>query len=151
MTPTPSMARSPLSAAGTSCARECRRPACGRPRSTSRRVCGSCDRSRCGDLVHWVQTSLGVVTEQGCVEVEGTRSVSEPRLWLVGYGSLTRLNELTQVARSKFAQQSLKPLCRPGRYLRSLPLDRLQERSWPKWRVTFRLRAAVSLILRRLA
>lgn len=62
--------------------------------------------------------SLGVVTEQGRVEVEGIRFVSEPRLWVVGYwlGHTERvvLNELTQVARPRLAQQSLKSLRRPG-------------------------------------
>lgn len=53
--------------------------------------------------------SLGVVTEQGRVEVEGTRSVSEPRLWLVGYGEWTgsasaTLIGVTRTARSTAAE-----------------------------------------------
>lgn len=53
--------------------------------------------------------SLEVVTEQGRVEVEGTRSVSEPRLWLVGYGEWTgsasaTLIGVTRTARSTAAE-----------------------------------------------
>lgn len=53
--------------------------------------------------------SLGVVTQQGRVEVEGTRSVSEPRLWLVGYGDWTgsasaTLIGVTRTARSTAAE-----------------------------------------------
>jgi putative flavoprotein involved in K+ transport len=33
--------------------------------------------------------SLGVINDQGRVDVTGTRSVKEPRLWLVGYGEWT--------------------------------------------------------------
>ena len=39
---------------------------------------------------------LGVVTD-GRVEVAGTRSVAEPRLWLVGYGSWTGFASATLV------------------------------------------------------
>ncbi len=41
--------------------------------------------------------SLGVVTAAGRVEVEGTRSKAEPRLWLVGYGEWTGFASATLV------------------------------------------------------
>lgn len=53
--------------------------------------------------------SLGVVTEEGRVAVEGTRAVNEPRLWLVGYGEWTgsasaTLIGVTRTARSTVAE-----------------------------------------------
>lgn len=34
-------------------------------------------------------TPLGILDERGRIEIDGTRSVREPRLWLVGYGEWT--------------------------------------------------------------
>lgn len=53
--------------------------------------------------------SLGIVTEGGRVEVEGTHAVNEPALWLVGYGEWTgsasaTLIGVTRTARSTVAE-----------------------------------------------
>lgn len=50
--------------------------------------------------------SLGVVTERGRVEVEGTRSVSEPRLWLVGYGEWTGSASATLIGVARTARST---------------------------------------------
>lgn len=47
---------------------------------------------------------LGVVEPDGRVAVEGTRSVREPRLWLVGYGTWTGFASATLVAVGRTAR-----------------------------------------------
>lgn len=60
--------------------------------------------------------TLEVLNEQGTVDVEGTRSLEEPRLWLVGYGEWTgaasaTLIGVTRTARSTAAEivEALQP------------------------------------------
>ncbi|MDO9640588.1 MAG: ArsO family NAD(P)H-dependent flavin-containing monooxygenase [Pseudotabrizicola sp.] len=60
--------------------------------------------------------TLQVLNEQGTVDVEGTRSLKEPRLWLVGYGEWTgaasaTLIGVTRTARSSAAEivEALQP------------------------------------------
>jgi cation diffusion facilitator CzcD-associated flavoprotein CzcO len=60
--------------------------------------------------------TLQVLNEQGTVDVEGTRSLEEPRLWLVGYGEWTgaasaTLIGVTRTARSTAAEivEALQP------------------------------------------
>lgn len=53
--------------------------------------------------------SLGLLTDEGRIEVEGTRAIHEPRLWLVGYGEWTgsasaTLIGVTRTARSTAAE-----------------------------------------------
>jgi putative flavoprotein involved in K+ transport len=50
--------------------------------------------------------SLGVVTAAGRVDVEGTRSKEEPRLWLVGYGEWTGFASATLVGVLRGARQT---------------------------------------------
>jgi putative flavoprotein involved in K+ transport len=49
---------------------------------------------------------LGVVGPDGRVAVEGTRSVAEPRLWLVGYGGWTGFASATLVGVGRSARQT---------------------------------------------
>lgn len=49
---------------------------------------------------------LGVVGPDGRVEVEGTRSVREPRLWLVGYGSWVGFASATLIGVGRSAKQT---------------------------------------------
>lgn len=53
--------------------------------------------------------SLGLITDEGRIEVDGTHAVKEPRLWLVGYGEWTgsasaTLIGVTRTARSTAAE-----------------------------------------------
>jgi putative flavoprotein involved in K+ transport len=49
---------------------------------------------------------LGVLDEQGRVDVAGTRAVAEPRLWLVGYGEWTGLASATLIGVTKTARST---------------------------------------------
>ena len=49
---------------------------------------------------------LGVVNPDGKVAVEGTRSIQEPRLWLVGYGEWTGFASATLVGVLRGARQT---------------------------------------------
>ena len=55
---------------------------------------------------------LGVVGEDGQVDVErggaGTRSVAEPRLWLVGYGEWTRFASATLIGVGRGARATVE-------------------------------------------
>jgi cation diffusion facilitator CzcD-associated flavoprotein CzcO len=53
---------------------------------------------------------LGVVTEGGTVEVDGTRSVREPRLWLVGYGEWTGDASATIIGVGRTARQTAREI-----------------------------------------
>ena len=53
-------------------------------------------------------TPLGVVRSDGHVEVEGTRSVAEPRLWLVGYGQWTGFASATLVGVGRSARATAR-------------------------------------------
>ena len=59
-------------------------------------------------LVHLVD--LGVVEPGDYVEVEGTRSVYEPLLWLVGYGEWTGYASATQIGVGRSARQTVKEI-----------------------------------------
>ncbi|MFH6601696.1 ArsO family NAD(P)H-dependent flavin-containing monooxygenase [Ectopseudomonas khazarica] len=53
--------------------------------------------------------SLGLINDEGRIEVDGTRAIQEPRLWLVGYGEWTgsasaTLIGVTRTARSTAAE-----------------------------------------------
>lgn len=50
---------------------------------------------------------LGVVTAEGRVATEGTRSVEEPRLWLVGYGSWTGYASATLIGVGRTARATV--------------------------------------------
>jgi hypothetical protein len=47
---------------------------------------------------------LGVVNEKGRVETLGTRSVKEPRLWLLGYGNWTGFASATLIGVGRSAR-----------------------------------------------
>lgn len=50
---------------------------------------------------------LGVVEADGCVAVRGTRSVREPRLWLVGYGNWTGFASATLIGVGRSARSTV--------------------------------------------
>lgn len=54
--------------------------------------------------------ALGVVNAEGKVAVEGTRSVQEPRLWLVGYGEWTGFASATLVGVMRSARQTAQEI-----------------------------------------
>lgn len=53
---------------------------------------------------------LGVVDGHGRVEVEGTRSVEEPRLWLVGYGDWTGFASATVIGVGRTARDTAREI-----------------------------------------
>ena len=53
---------------------------------------------------------LGVVGPDGRVPIEGTRSVAEPRLWLVGYGSWTGFASATLVGVGRSARATAREI-----------------------------------------
>jgi putative flavoprotein involved in K+ transport len=53
---------------------------------------------------------LGVVREDGCVVTEGTRSVEEPRLWLVGYGDWTGYASATLIGVGRTARSTVEEI-----------------------------------------
>lgn len=55
---------------------------------------------------------LGVVGADGRVEVDGTRSTSEPRLWLVGYGDWTGFASATLVGVGRSARSTADEIAR---------------------------------------
>jgi hypothetical protein len=50
---------------------------------------------------------LGVIDEHGRVETAGTRSVKEPRLWLVGYGDWTGMASATLIGVGRTARATI--------------------------------------------
>lgn len=50
--------------------------------------------------------TLGIINTEGCVDVEGTRSVREPRLWLVGYGEWTGSASATLIGVTRTARST---------------------------------------------
>ncbi|MGX4727328.1 NAD(P)/FAD-dependent oxidoreductase [Pseudomonas corrugata] len=54
--------------------------------------------------------SLGVVNTEGCVEVEGTHSTRESRLWLVGYGEWTGSASATLVGVTRTARSTVSEI-----------------------------------------
>jgi cation diffusion facilitator CzcD-associated flavoprotein CzcO len=53
---------------------------------------------------------LGIAGEDGRVRVEGTRSVVEPRLWLVGYGDWTGFASATLIGVGRSARATVREL-----------------------------------------
>lgn len=51
--------------------------------------------------------SLGLVTAEGRVDVEGTHALQEPRLWLVGYGEWTGAASATLIGVSRTARSTV--------------------------------------------
>lgn len=58
--------------------------------------------------------SLGVYTADGRVAVEGTHSIQEPRLWLVGYGDWTGAASATLIGVTRTARSTVEEI---GRFL----------------------------------
>ncbi|MEH6509938.1 ArsO family NAD(P)H-dependent flavin-containing monooxygenase [Halopseudomonas aestusnigri] len=50
--------------------------------------------------------SLGLINDEGRVEVQGTRATHEPRLWLVGYGEWTGLASATLIGVTRTARST---------------------------------------------
>jgi putative flavoprotein involved in K+ transport len=50
---------------------------------------------------------LGVIDETGRIAVKGTRSIKEPRLWLVGYGNWTGFASATLIGVGRTARQTV--------------------------------------------
>ena len=55
---------------------------------------------------------LGVVYRDGHVETRGTRSVAEPRLWLVGYGEWTGYASATMIGVGRSARRTVDEIVR---------------------------------------
>lgn len=53
---------------------------------------------------------LGVVTDNNRVETSGTRSVEEPRLWLVGYGNWTGFASATIIGVGRTARRTVEEI-----------------------------------------
>ena len=51
-------------------------------------------------------TNPGLINDEGRVEVEGTRAVHEPRLWLVGYGEWTGSASATLIGVTRTARST---------------------------------------------
>lgn len=51
--------------------------------------------------------ALGVLDDNGRVEVDGSRSIREPRLWLVGYGDWTGLASATLIGVTRTARSTV--------------------------------------------
>lgn len=54
--------------------------------------------------------SLGVIDTQGRVEVDGTHSIQEPRLWLVGYGEWTGSASATLIGVTRTARSTVNEI-----------------------------------------
>lgn len=54
--------------------------------------------------------SLGVVNAEGRVDVEGTHSTEEPRLWLVGYGEWTGSASATLIGVTRTARSTVNEI-----------------------------------------
>jgi len=57
---------------------------------------------------------LGVLEEDGRVQVNGTRAVKEPRLWLVGYGNWTGFASATLIGVGRSARASVQEIVGVG-------------------------------------
>ena len=55
-------------------------------------------------------TGLGVVNDAGRVDMEGTRSTVEPRLWLVGYGDWTGMASATLIGVMRSARSTAQEI-----------------------------------------
>lgn len=56
--------------------------------------------------------SLGVINPDGKVDVAGTRSIQEPRLWLLGYGEWTGLASATLIGVGRSARSTAEEVSR---------------------------------------
>lgn len=54
--------------------------------------------------------ALGVINTEGRVEVEGTHSIQEPRLWLVGYGEWTGSASATLIGVTRTARSTVNEI-----------------------------------------
>ena len=54
--------------------------------------------------------SLGVIDTEGRVEVDGTHSIQEPRLWLVGYGEWTGSASATLIGVTRTARSTVNEI-----------------------------------------
>jgi pyruvate/2-oxoglutarate dehydrogenase complex dihydrolipoamide dehydrogenase (E3) component len=54
--------------------------------------------------------TLGVINTEGRVEVEGTHSTQEPRLWLVGYGEWTGAASATLIGVTRTARSTVNEI-----------------------------------------
>ena len=54
--------------------------------------------------------SLGVISPDGKVDVAGTRSLQEPRLWLLGYGEWTGLASATLIGVGRSARATAEEI-----------------------------------------
>lgn len=59
--------------------------------------------------IHFLD-ELGVLTADGRVEVQGTRSAKEPGLWLVGYGNWTGFASATLIGVNRSARQTAQEI-----------------------------------------
>jgi pyruvate/2-oxoglutarate dehydrogenase complex dihydrolipoamide dehydrogenase (E3) component len=55
---------------------------------------------------------LGIITPNGIVEVRGTRSVRDPRVWLVGYGEWTGYASATLIGVGRTARATVDEVAR---------------------------------------
>jgi hypothetical protein len=56
--------------------------------------------------LHHLNT-LGLENENNQIEMNGTRSVREPRLWLVGYGEWTGFGSATLIGVQRYARSTV--------------------------------------------
>ena len=54
--------------------------------------------------------TLGVIDTEGRVEVDGTHSIQEPRLWLVGYGEWTGSASATLIGVTRTARSTVNQI-----------------------------------------
>ena len=59
-----------------------------------------------------ISTPLGVAEPNGRIAVRGTRSVREPRLWLVGYGDWTGYASATLIGVGRSARATVEEIGR---------------------------------------
>jgi putative flavoprotein involved in K+ transport len=54
--------------------------------------------------------TLGVIDTEGRVKVDGTHSIQEPRLWLVGYGEWTGSASATLIGVTRTARSTVNEI-----------------------------------------
>jgi pyruvate/2-oxoglutarate dehydrogenase complex dihydrolipoamide dehydrogenase (E3) component len=57
-------------------------------------------------------TALGIIEPNGRIEVRGTRSIREPRVWLVGYGDWTGYASATLIGVGRTARSTVDEIVR---------------------------------------
>ena len=68
---------------------------------------------------------LGVVEENGKVEVNGTHSIKEPRLWLVGYGNWTGFASATLIGVGRSARATVQEITDKTTQYSLVPFSRM--------------------------